>query len=73
MPVNLPSPEGRELRLTLAAYGTGRPVVEVEVLLTPGGLPLPVAALHPGTLVRAAEGLRRAAEGSPVPVPRQPA
>ncbi len=73
VPVDLPTTEGRDVRLTLVAYGSGVPLVEVDLLLTPGGLPLPVAGLHPGTLAHAAEALCRHAEGGPrLPLPREP-
>lgn len=63
VPVLVSANDGRELRLTLAVYGNARPQVDIEVVLTPGGLPLHVAELCPVALVEAAAALARAVTG----------
>lgn len=50
--------DGRELRLTLTAYGQDPPQVDVEVVLAPGGPALHVAELWPIALAEAAAALR---------------
>ena len=60
-PVEVPAQEGRTLLLSLVADAHGPPRVEVEVVLEPGDLPMPVAALDPADVVITATALRRLA------------